>query len=108
MASRDRPSAPSAAPDRCASLANELASAEREAAAHPSACARDEDCACYGGPVCANALVTSCPGAVTRAAADLLAGLLGAWDAERCGGYLWSPSRCVPRCTSGRCVTHEW
>lgn len=91
----------------CTSIGATIAATEKRLASQPASCVRDGDCVCYGGPVCANALVTSCPGAVPSAAADALTPLVQAWNDHACGGFLWSPNLCVPRCVGGRCVTHE-
>ncbi|MFO0613634.1 MAG: hypothetical protein U0414_13645 [Polyangiaceae bacterium] len=89
----------------CANLAAEIQRTEARWAGAALACTTDAECACYGGPVCPNALVKACPAPVGSAAAAELAPLQRAWSDARCGGYAWSPYRCDAACIQGRCGT---
>lgn len=73
-------------------------------AGQPQTCRRDEDCVCYGGPVCPNALVDVCPAPVRREVADALEPVTRAWFEQGCP-VLWSPHGCEPRCVNRRCVS---
>ncbi|MBI4956978.1 MAG: hypothetical protein HY908_33495 [Myxococcales bacterium] len=108
-ASARAPLARAAAPagSSCAALGSALAAAEARWADRDARCGRDADCVCYGGPVCPNALVRSCPGAVAAASQAELAPLEAAWQAAGCEGYLWSPYGCEAACLDGRCRSRE-
>jgi hypothetical protein len=67
-------------------------------------CGSDEDCVCYGGPVCSNALVKTCPSPVRRDIAEALAPFMEEWSGHRCP-IIWSPYGCEAKCVEGRCLS---
>ena len=73
-------------------------------AGKPQSCEREEDCDCFGGPTCPNAVVSVCPGPVRADVAAALVPHMQAWMAEGCP-VIWSPHQCEPACVSGRCVS---
>jgi hypothetical protein len=101
------PSSSATENDECGKLGRELARTEARLAHSAPSCARDEDCVCYGGPVCPNALVRVCPSPLHRDVYRELQPIGDAWRANDCGGYLWSPYYCETKCSAGRCVSVE-
>ncbi len=91
------------APTSCASIGADIARVEAKYAGAAFPCTTAADCACYGGPVCPNALVKQCPTAIGASAERELAQLSEAWSAADCGGYAWSPYGCEAACIDGRC-----
>lgn len=88
----------------CAAIGADIARVEaKHAAAAGFPCATAADCACYGGPVCPNALVKQCPAPIGKGAERELAPLSAEWSAAQCAGYLWSPYECEAACIAGRC-----
>lgn len=69
-------------------------------------CKSDEDCVCYGGPVCSNALVKTCPSPVRRDIAEALAPFMHEWSLHGCP-VIWSPHGCEAKCSAGRCTSTE-
>jgi len=100
------PSAPDGAKDSsCADIEKGWREALQRYANKPvHDCRRDEDCGCYGGFKCPNALIDICPSPLRADVADELAGFDERWHAKRCGTILWSPhSICQDKCVGGRC-----
>ena len=96
---------PSAVRD-CEHIRRDLALLESKLApGEPARCERDDACACYGGPICPNALVKTCPGPIGAAAERQLTPLVEAWNRADCGEPLWSPYGCQAACVGGRCAS---
>jgi hypothetical protein len=89
----------------CDDLRRRLAEVQIRHAGAPARCAVDADCTCYGGPLCPNALVRTCPAPIAASAYRDLAPLDEAWRRHGCGGYAWSPYGCHARCGDGHCAS---
>jgi hypothetical protein len=96
-----------AAAARCEALARTIASAEARLAKQAYSCTSDADCACYGGPVCPNAIADVCPKVIGVGAQRELASFEVTWRQAGCEPYAWSPSMCEPACRGGTCVSQK-
>lgn len=90
--------------DECLALRSKWDRDVARFAGKPQTCERNEECDCFGGPVCPNAFVSVCPGPVRADAASALVPHMEAWTAKGCP-VIWSPHQCEPACVNGRCVS---
>ena len=67
-------------------------------------CRSDKDCVCYGGPVCPNAFVKTCPSPVRGDIAAALEPFMEEWSSRRCP-VIWSPHWCEAKCSAGLCTS---
>ena len=89
----------------CETIRRKLADAQSRYAGQPRGCNQDADCACYGGPLCPNALVESCPSPIRAEVSRALQPLATEWQQKDCGAYTWSPIRCEAKCIHERCAS---
>lgn len=100
-------SASASAEATCEKLAQTIASAEARLAKPTYSCTSDADCACYGGPVCPNAIADDCPKVIGVGAQRELASFEATFRQAGCAGYAWSPSVCEASCRGGSCVAKK-